>query len=312
MAGMTGADREKRWRSASRMDARTRPSHSLFVALLLACATLITLDAHAGEDSPLDPARTAVASVLGPAQSAVTAVVEPLSVVPEWFSTHEELRERIARLEARNTELRQEVMTQTYESHRVQQLEGLIRTAAETGHALIPAHVVAMGSAQSFSRTVTIDAGRTAGIRPDMTVVTSKGLVGRVLRVSDSTATVLLIVDRESVVGARLGRTQEIGFLRGRGTMSDRGRLDLMLLDGTAVPSKGDVVLSWGSTGGKPYVPGIPIGRVTGVYSTPRDTTKHAVVDPFVDFSALDLVGVVVPSGTDGTRPVIRADGSVR
>ena len=32
---------------------------------------------------------------------------------------------------------------------------------------------------------------------------------------------------------------------------------------------------------------------------------------PYVDFSALDVVGVVVPSGTTSDRGVIEADGSV-
>src|SRR3712207_7379483 len=41
--------------------------------------------------------------------------------------------------------------------------------------------------------------------------------------------------------------------------------------------------------------------------SSPREQAKHAVIDPFVDFSSLDLVGVVVPAGTKGDRPVIRA-----
>jgi rod shape-determining protein MreC len=66
--------------------------------------------------------------------------------------------------------------------------------------------VVGIGPAQSFSRTVTIDAGSRAGLAPDMTVVNGSGLVGRILRVSSTTATVLLVVDADSTVGARVGR----------------------------------------------------------------------------------------------------------
>ena len=35
------------------------------------------------------------------------------------------------------------------------------------------------------------------------------------------------------------------------------------------------------------------------------------MIEPFVDFAALDLVGVVVPSGTESDRAVIEADGSL-
>ena len=162
-----------------------------------------------------------------------------------------------------------------------------------------------MGPMQSFSRTVTIDAGTTSGIHKDMTVLNNDGLVGRVISATRSTANVLLVLDTDSVVGGRLGSNMEIGFLRGRGVTADRGRLDLDLVDHSVTPAKGDVVVTWGSQNGVPYVAGIPIGKVESVYSTPRELAKHAVIDPFVDFTSLDVVGVVVPRKTHGDRPVI-------
>ena len=80
-----------------------------------------------------------------------------------------------------------------------------------------------------------------------MTVLNNDGLVGRVIRADRSTATVLLIVDRESVVGGRLGSSMEVGFLRGRGETGDTGRLDLDLVDDSVTPVRDDVVVTWGS-----------------------------------------------------------------
>ena len=57
---------------------------------------------------------------------------------------------------------------------------------------------------------------------------------------------------------------------------------------------------------------GVPIGRITEVYSSLREASQRAVVESFVDFSALDVVGVVVPSGTGSDRAVVEADGSLR
>ena len=51
----------------------------------------------------------------------------------------------------------------------------------------------------------------------------------------------------------------------------------------------------------------VPIGSVTKVFSSPREQAKHAVIDPYVDFSSLDVVGVVVADDTKGDRAVIRA-----
>jgi rod shape-determining protein MreC len=140
-----------------------------------------------------------------------------------------------------------------------------------------------------------------------MTVLNSDGLVGRVVRATRSTATVLLVVDTDSVVGGRLGTSLEVGFLRGRGSADDDGRLALDLVDSSVQPSKDDVVVTWGSKDGVPYVAGIPIGRVESVVSSPQESTRRAMIKPFVDFTALDVVGVVVPKGTQGDRPVLTA-----
>ena len=54
------------------------------------------------------------------------------------------------------------------------------------------------------------------------------------------------------------------------------------------------------------------VGTITEVYSSLREASQRAGVKPFVDFSALDVVGVMVPSGADSDRAVIEADGSLR
>ncbi len=98
--------------------------------------------------------------------------------------------------------------------------------------------------------------------------------------------------------------------MRGRGQVGGRGRLDLELVDASASAAVGDPLVTWGSRHGTPYVAGIPIGRVSSVYTTPRQQSTHAVITPYVDFSSLDLVGVVAPGDVRSDRGVIRADGS--
>lgn len=285
-----------------------RPSRTVLVLLLLASFTLITLDVRGGDESPVEPMRSAAGEVFGPVENVTAAVVRPFQAVPEFVRTTGALRTDLAALEAENSALRGELATTVVDRNRADELDGLLKSAHSTGYALLPARVVAMGPAQSFSSTVTIDAGTSSGIRPDMTVVNNDGLVGRVLRASRSTATVLLIVDAESVVGGRLGSSMEVGFLRGRGRVGDRGRLDLDLVDNAVTPGRDDILVTWGSKNEVPYVSGIPIGHVLSIYSSPRQLSKQAVIDPLVDFSSLDLVGVVVEADAKGDRAVIKAD----
>lgn len=312
---MSGFPRFQRraWGQEPGQDApRGTPPRALVVALLLACTSLMVLDQTAGS-SVVDPARRAVGEVVGPAQDGVASAIRPVVDLPDMFRTRDDLRGELATLQAENADLRTEVRTSGYGRNKLAELEGLTTAAADLGYALVPARVIALGASQSFSSTVTIDAGSSSGLSPDMTVLNNDGLVGRVLRVTRSTATVLLIVDADSTVGGRLGTSMELGFLHGRGVVGQGGRLDLELVDETVVPAKHDVVVTWGSASDAgPYVAGVPVGEVTSVYSSLRDTSQRAVIDPFVDFSELDLVGVVVPSGSTSDRAVIEADGSLR
>jgi rod shape-determining protein MreC len=293
---------------------RRRTSRSLLAVLVLASLTAITVDHQGGDESPLQPTRDALGTLLGPVQEATAVVARPLQEVPGFFESNKSLRDDLTKLQAENANLRSQLATTSELRYRAAELDGLLQGSKSADLALVPARVVTMGPGQSFSRTVTIDAGTSSGVYPDMTVLNNDGLVGRVVRATRGSATVLLLVDQESVVGARLGSNAEVGFLRGRGTMDGDGRLDLDLVDNVETPGKDDVVVTFGSRNGSPYVPGIPIGTVEAVFSSPREQAKHAVIDPFVDFSSLDLVGVVVNADTKGDRPVIRAgevaDGS--
>lgn len=301
------ATRERRWRGPGE---RPPPSPALLVALVLACLTLMTLD-QAGDGSPLEPARRVAGEVFGPVEVATATAMRPFTAVPDWLRSRDSMHDDLIALQAENSRLKSDLATQDYDRNRLEEYDGLTAAARSLGYALVPARVVGLGPSQSFSSTITIDAGSDAGLHPDLTVVNNDGLVGRVLRVTRSTATVLLIIDADSVVGGRVGESMEVGFLRGRGALGDDGRLDLELVDETAVPARHDAVVTWGSEAGGPYVSGVPVGRVTTVYSSLRETSQRAVIDPFVDFGALDLVGVVVPSGTPSDRAIIEADGSL-
>ncbi len=279
--------------------ARGLPSRSLLVALVLACVALMVVDRTSGDESPVEPVRRVVGEVIGPAQAGVSNVLGPFVAIPGNLRTNDALRGALADDEARIEELENELRTSAYDANRLEGLQGLCEISTGTGYLLAPARVVGYGSAQSFSSTVTIDAGTDSGVHPDMTVLSGDGLVGRVIEVTSHTATVLLIVDPGSTVGGRVGDNLENGLVEGQGGLADGDPLSLDLIDHTVVPEKGQAVVTWGSERGAPYVAGVPIGEVSKVYEDLRAGTYRAVLEPYVDFTSLDDVGVVVPSGDD-------------
>ncbi len=282
---------------------QARRARTALVLSVLTAVTLMTLDAGTGDDSPVEPLRSAAGEMFGPLETGLSSVTSPVADGVDVLGDLGGLREDNARLERQVAALRSELATGDADRNRLAQYDALAGVTEGSGFDLVPARVVAMGPAQAFARTVTIDAGTDDGVGPDMTVVESGGLVGRVLRADRSTATVLLAVDAESVVGGRLGSSTELGFLRGSGDLGDDGALSMELVDPTVVPDEGDTVVTWGSRGGAPYVAGVPVGKIVDVIASAGDQSVTAEVEPFADMSSLDLVGVVVGPADDGRRP---------
>ncbi|HET7327663.1 MAG TPA: rod shape-determining protein MreC [Nocardioidaceae bacterium] len=299
--------RKDRQRLRNHPDPDRRRPRAVLALLLLASVTVITLDARPSGDSPIEPLRAATGAAFGPLESGVSAVVGPLRAVPEYFGDVDELRAANARLEREKVALQAQLRTTEHARERAAELDRMLGVADRQDLSLVPARVVTLGAAQAFSRTATIDAGSRDGVLADMTVVNGHGLVGRVLSSTPTTATVLLAIDAKSVVGGRLASSSELGFLSGDGDISADGRLMLELVDTEIDPSRGDTVVTWGSRNDVPYIADVPIGTITEVSSSPRQLSKTATVRPFVDFSALDLVGVVVDAGEHRSRESVEA-----
>lgn len=279
-----------------------RRSRVVLGMLLLASLTIITVDAPRGSaSSPVDPLRAATSALLGPVEGMAASVAKPIRAISGYFGDVRDLRRRNARLETANAELTTQLRATQANSNRARELRRIGAFADRTGFRIVPAQVVAMGPAQAFSRTVTVDAGTRDGVVPDLTVVNAQGLVGHVVSAGPQTATVLLIIDAKSVVGGRLSDSMDLGFLSGDGQLGGDGALKLSLVDHSVSPKSGDVVVTWGSRGGRPYLPGIPVGSVVSVRSSPAELTQTAEVRPYVDFSALDVVGIVTDSGGKST-----------
>jgi rod shape-determining protein MreC len=136
----------------------------------------------------------------------------------------------------------------------------------------------------SWLRTLLIYTGdRPAWI--NQPVLSSSGLVGRVVTVAGPYAKVQLITDRAAGVGAMILRTRRQGVVRGSGV--GRSGLELDYVPRQADVRPGDRVLTAGIDG--VYPRGIPIGTVLEVERGGQ--LFHSIqVAPAVDLGALDQV----------------------
>jgi rod shape-determining protein MreC len=271
----------------------SRRTRLVLGVLLAAALALITIDARGGAESPLGGLRSAGGAVFGSAEFMVSAVTRPVTGFFSSLTGASASSAKISALEREVARLRGELSLAQLSKAQSAQLRRLLALAGRGRYRIVAADVVAAGPV--YENTVTIDAGGADGIKPEETVLNGDGLVGTVTSVSAHTATVLLDTDASSTVGVRVAGSQEIGAVTGTGkSQSGPAALRLEVFDASAVLRPGQQLVTFGSVGGRPYVPGVPVGVITRVVVNASALTKIAYVRPFADDAALGVVGVVV------------------
>jgi rod shape-determining protein MreC len=266
--------------------------------LLIAAVALITVDFRGGGSSPL---RGTGSRIFGPVERIANDVTSPVSSLFDSITGGPSANARIAALQAANARLRAELSAEQVSKADQAQLSSLLQLAGRGGYRIVAASVIAAG--QDYADSVTIDAGSRDGIRAEETVLNGAGLVGTVTQVSPDTSTVLLATDASSVVGARMAGTNQIGSVTGTGkSLSGPQEMRLRLFDANGVLHPGGSLVTFGSVQNRPYVPGVPIGEVSQVQSNVGSLTQTALVRPFVDFSSLGVVGVVIAGPASNPR----------
>jgi rod shape-determining protein MreC len=257
--------------------------------LLIAAIVLITMDFR---DGGVSPARNVGADVFGPIERVTHDVTDPVASLFDSITGGPSAQGTIASLQRQNAVLRAELSQAQLSRTARNQLSRLLQLDAGA-YQIVTASVIAAGGA--YSDTVTLDAGSHDRIRPNETVLNGSGFVGTVTQVSAETSTVLLANDASSVVGVQLAGGGEIGEVTGTGkAVPGSGLLRLSLFDAHAVLAPGQQVVTYASINDQPEVPGVPVGTVVSISGGAGALTQTAMVRPFVTFTALGVVGVVV------------------
>jgi rod shape-determining protein MreC len=264
---------------------------TVLAVLLLISFTLVALELRNSGNGITNSIRNVSANLISPLQKSARGLSDSIQNFGSTWREIRTAREIVKDLESENIDLKERLANTDELRRRAAELDALLKIAGLGTYEIVPARVIAIGSGQDYSWTVSIDVGAKDGITTDMSVISGSGLVGRTISVAESTTLVSLLADPSSKVGARIGGKSELGFISGNGLP---GELEFEIFDPLAEIQKGDRIVTWGSEGGRPFVAGVPIGEVISVKSSPGLLTKSARVKPYVKLSTLDLVSVVV------------------
>ncbi len=271
--------------------------------LFLISITLLAIGIRSGEAGLVSSLRATALQITGPIQSGATSLGESFRVIGNNLSRITSRDDELAALKAENEELRFKLSQTADQRRKAIALDQLLRITPPQNYKVIPAQVIAIGNTGDFRWTITVDAGSKDGITMNSTVVAGTGLVGRVIQVADDYAIASLLIDKNVKVGVRIEGSGEIGFLSGTGAID---QLSLQVFDPYAKMPIGARIFSWGSDTGKPYMPGLPIGRIASVDGSPGQLNRTAKVIPTADISSLEIVGVIISAKRDAIRDALQ------
>lgn len=232
--------------------------------------------------------RSTAVNILAPLQEALSGmsgatrgVAGSLKDVQALDQDNQKLKRMVDELRRENVELWELIAQQR------KTIEDLGFQKANPQWNYLSARVIAWDPS-SLVRSLVINKGRLDGVGHGMVVVSSTGLVGKVMELSDRWSKVLLVTDpRSSVNGVLQGiEDRPKGILQGR----PDGLLHMKYLLAESNVKKGDVVVTSGLGGVFP--PGLFIGWVMEVSYSDGQMFHEALVRPASDLS--DLADLMV------------------
>ena len=275
------------------MYRRTGRGRLLLLGFLALSLVVITVDYRTGGDGPLENAKDISTTIVAPIQRGMTTVFRP---VGDFFSSIGDL----SRLRAQNEDLQADL--EVVEG-KVSEAEALGEENEELREQLgldkswttmdrVTASVIANIPA-NYGWAVRIDKGSDDGISKDMAVIDPDGLVGKVIDVEPNSSIVLLLIDPQAGVRARIKGEDIAGLLRGSG---GEQFLRMTSVDPELRVREGDEVITSGYDLGI-FPPSIPIGEVVSALGEGARAEQEIEVEPYVDFAGLDFVDVLLESG---------------
>ncbi len=162
-----------------------------------------------------------------------------------------------------------------------------------------PANVIGTDKADLFTSLV-LDKGSSDDVQNGDPVISGNYLVGIVKKVNPTDCVVHTLLNPTVNVGATESKTRESGFVTTDAHYAENGRCLLRGLERSTQIMPGALVITSG-VGGL-YPKGLLIGTALQVLESDVDLTAYAVLEPAVDYAALEDVFVITDFKGQGTE----------
>src|SRR5581483_2567103 len=249
-----------------------------------------------------------IVEIFVPAEKAFNSIGDGVSSVWHNYIDLRHVRAQNHDLQEQVDRLRLEQVSLAEDAGQARRLQALLAFKEKFISQTVAAQVIGT-SGTEHSHLLYIDKGSGDGIKPDMAVITPKGIVGKIAKVFPGTSQVLEINDATAGAGVMLERTRLRGVLHG--TPSGIPEILHVMADEKIEP--GDPVVSSG--GDQIYPRGLPIGVVSTTTPDPEGGPFMVIkVRPAADLERVEEVLVITkvidksPEAPEGPRALRAAD----
>jgi rod shape-determining protein MreC len=268
----------------------------VLLVLVVGSLALLTISFRSPTSGALHDVQGYGASALRPFQVAAERVARPFRDAYGYFDGLAHARSENKKLRREVRQWRAQATQFQAQAGRAQDLERLLRVEGGSRYPsdfrFVNTSVISFPLG-AFVQQITIAAGSNSGLRVNTPIIDQDGLLGHVVVVGPSTASVQLITDADSNVPARDIANGVRGLIR-------HGAGSTLLLDQVSKEQnveKGDVIVTQGTVDRRypdlyPY--GIPVGRVLTVGRSDIASYLTVQVLPFARFDSLDTVAALI------------------
>ena len=262
----------------------------LFAAAVIAVG-LALMSVFSNTSSPLANAANVIAS---PFRAAYTGVADWFNDKQNYYQDNTALKEENSALKKQLAEMEAAIRQAEKDSAENERLKALLGLQSQRPDLTsdLQAAMITQHTVTNWTSTLTIDKGTLHGLEVNDCVISETGaLVGVISEVGTNWATVLTLVDTDTSLGAQVFRTGDLGLAQGNFSLMEDNRLRMEFLPTDCSLLGGDLVMTSGLGG---YYPaGLVIGTVAEVQRDDSGATSYAILEPAVEFDALEEVFVI-------------------
>lgn len=235
---------------------------------------------------------SSIGSVISPLQKIIYNVNDKVKSSFDFFINFSNVKKENDELKAKNSELENKLVEyNSIKEENVRLRDVLNYTEVNNDYNYIGCDIIGY-SGGNISNGYVINKGTNDGVKKDMIIINSSGLVGKIVKSESNYSIVQTILNKNIAVAAMVESTRETtGIIQGMTENKSLVKLSNIPIDSAI--KEGDVILTSGL--GMVYPKEIRIGEVMSIEVDNVGVMKNAMVKPYVDFNKLEELFIIIP-----------------